>query len=188
MEQLKNMKEQITSAVQGQLCNLSEANSKELGEAVDMIKDLAEAIYYCTITEAMEKTEKEDKEKQPMNNYYYTTPYYRYPEYEPDIYYYGGRSMVGDGGNYTGTSRDSRMYRESVYPRTTDPHEGRSPISRKMYMEDKQNHQSTEIKMKDLEKYMVELTKDITEMIEDATPEEKTLLSQKISTLATKII
>ena len=29
-----------------------------MGEAIDMIKDLSEAIYYCTITEAMEKSDK----------------------------------------------------------------------------------------------------------------------------------
>ena len=34
---------------------------------------------------------------------------------------------------------------------------------------------------------MQELTSDIAEMIEDATPEEKQLLQKKISSLATKI-
>jgi hypothetical protein len=34
---------------------------------------------------------------------------------------------------------------------------------------------------------MHELTNDIMEMIEDATPEEKQLLRQKITTLSTKI-
>jgi hypothetical protein len=34
---------------------LSEVDTKELGEAIDMIKDLEEAIYYCTVTEAMTK-------------------------------------------------------------------------------------------------------------------------------------
>jgi hypothetical protein len=32
---------------------LGEVDTKELGEAIDMIKDLEEAIYYCTVTEAM---------------------------------------------------------------------------------------------------------------------------------------
>ena len=41
--------------------------------------------------------------------------------------------------------------------------------------------------MKELEKYMQELSSDITEMIEEATPEEKQFLSSKISTLASKI-
>ena len=54
---LKTMKEQLTSCVQGQLGDISKVNAHELGEAVDMIKDLAEAIYYCTITQSMEKGE-----------------------------------------------------------------------------------------------------------------------------------
>jgi hypothetical protein len=41
--------------------------------------------------------------------------------------------------------------------------------------------------MRELEAYMQELTTDITDMIQDASPEEKLMLQQKISTLATKI-
>ena len=41
--------------------------------------------------------------------------------------------------------------------------------------------------MQELEKYMRELTDDILEMIEDAIPEEKVILNQKLSTLANKI-
>jgi len=43
---------------------MEKVDAQELGAAVDMIKDLSEAIYYCTITEAME--EKED-EKEPKS-------------------------------------------------------------------------------------------------------------------------
>jgi hypothetical protein len=56
-EALKMMKEQLMSCVQGQLGDIKNADAHELGEAVDMIKDLAEAIYYCTITDSMEKSE-----------------------------------------------------------------------------------------------------------------------------------
>ena len=52
-EAMKTMKEQLMSCVQGQLGDLSKVNAHELGEAVDMIKDLSEAIYYCTITDSM---------------------------------------------------------------------------------------------------------------------------------------
>jgi len=52
-EALKAMKEQLMSCVQGQLGDISKVDAHELGEAVDMIKDLAEAIYYCTITDSM---------------------------------------------------------------------------------------------------------------------------------------
>ena len=60
-EKLKHMKDTLMCAVEMQLCDLSEVDTKELGEAIDMIKDLEEAIYYCTVTEAMQgnKTEME---------------------------------------------------------------------------------------------------------------------------------
>ena len=48
------MKRQITCAVECALCDITNADTHELGEAIDMIKDLEEAIYYCTVTEAME--------------------------------------------------------------------------------------------------------------------------------------
>lgn len=57
-EALKMMKNQLENCVQGQLGDLSKVDTHELGEVVDMVKDLAEAIYYCTITEAMEKGDK----------------------------------------------------------------------------------------------------------------------------------
>lgn len=41
--------------------------------------------------------------------------------------------------------------------------------------------------MKELDKYIQELGHDITEMIQDASPEEKQMLQQKISALATKM-
>ena len=73
MEQLKSMKQCLVSCVQGQMGRLGEVDAKELGEAVDMIKDLSEAIYYCTITEAMEE-KGEGKEKE--HHYYYMEPHY----------------------------------------------------------------------------------------------------------------
>ena len=56
-----------------------------------------------------------------------------------------------------------------------------------MYMESKEQHKDTNTKIHDLEKYMNELSMDITEMIEGASPEEKQMLQKKISTLASKI-
>ena len=55
----------IMAQVQAQMGHLEQVDTKELGEVIDMIKDLSEAIYYCTITEAMEE---KDKEKEV---YYY---------------------------------------------------------------------------------------------------------------------
>lgn len=51
------MKECLIEQVEYQLADIHNADCKELGEAIDMIKDLAETIYYCTVTEAMEGKE-----------------------------------------------------------------------------------------------------------------------------------
>ena len=178
MERLKQMKDSLVSIVQSQMGgHLDQVDTKELGEAIDMIKDLEEAIYYCTITKAM--TEKEDKEKE--HHYYYTEKVY--PDYYRDMDRSAGRMYYGGNG--------SNGYDEKItsYPSTMmrDAREGRSGRSRKSYMESKEMHQGKEMQMKELEKYMQELTHDITEMVSDASPEEKVMLQQKISMLASKI-
>ena len=62
MHRLKHIKDSILDCLQAQVdCNLKNVNTKELGEVVDMVKDLEEAIYYCSIVEAMEE-EKDSSE------------------------------------------------------------------------------------------------------------------------------
>lgn len=53
-KKLEHMKDTLMCAIECEMCNLEAANTAELGEAIDMVKDLSEAIYYATITEAME--------------------------------------------------------------------------------------------------------------------------------------
>lgn len=201
MDQLKIMKEQLIAQVQGQMGNLSTVDAKEMGEVVDMIKDLAEAAYYCAVTEAMEES-KEEKKQQPM----YYTPYlpyeksyiynpYRDMDIENGRMYYSG----GNGGNSSGGGQGSSMgggarQYSGQYPRDSYPmmvrdyREGRSPIMRKNYMESKEMHHDKATQMKELEDYIKELSKDITEMIEDATPEEKAILKQKMTQLTGLIV
>ena len=62
MKRLEQMTESLISCVQGQISgNLQQVDAKELGEAIDMIKDLEEAIYYCTITKALNEEESWEK-------------------------------------------------------------------------------------------------------------------------------
>jgi gas vesicle protein len=68
-----------------------------------------------------------------------------------------------------------------------DSKEGRSSMSRKMYMEAKNANKDKATQLRELEKYMQELSTDITEMIADASPEEKQYLEKKITALASKI-
>ena len=53
IEELKRMKNCLITQAQSQMNNLSMVNTQEMGEVIDMIKDLEESIYYCTIDEAM---------------------------------------------------------------------------------------------------------------------------------------
>ena len=56
-ETLKTMKHMLIEATYEQVKNLECANYKELGEAIDMIKDIEETLYYCAVIEAMESGE-----------------------------------------------------------------------------------------------------------------------------------
>jgi hypothetical protein len=126
--------EKIMCEIEKQLDYLECVNTKELGEAVDMIKDLSEAMYYDVVTETMLKV-------------------------------------------------------DELSPKSVEEshHDAHSYHSRKVYLEAKEKHLDKAIQMRELEKYMQELTHEIIEMIDDATPEEKTYLTKRITTLATKI-
>lgn len=134
------MEEQLIAEAEKQFECLEEVCTKELGEVIDMIKDLKEAIYYEAITKAMEgdswKTEKSD------------------------------HHQIGD---------------------SRSEHEGKSPLSRKMYLEAKHMNKDKATQLRELEKYMQELSQDVVDMIADASPEEKQYLEKKITALASKV-
>ena len=195
MERLKIMKETLMSAAQSQMGNLAATDTKELGEVIDMIKDLEEAIYYCSITESMKEHKEEEKYLKHYQERYLPIPMMN-EMYQRDMdrndwgrMYYPGRVIESKDGSMN--RGNSRYYTEKdwdMYPiNMRDSREGKSPLSRKSYMEAKELHQGKEIQMKELDKYIQELGHDITEMIQDASPEEKQMLQQKISALATKI-
>ena len=119
---------------------------------------------------------------------YHMTPE-MYREHDPEYY----RDMDRDMGRmyYTETGMRGNMGNSS---RTgmRDGREGRSGASRRSYIETKEMHpdnsqESKQMKMKELEKYMGELSGDITEMIAGASNEEKTMLKAKLQTLMQKI-
>lgn len=183
MQQLKMIKDCLESAVAAQVTDLSNANAQELGEAVDMIKDIAEAMYYCS------KIEKKNHKDEEM-----------YVEYSGD-YYSKGRDM---------DKQEHRMYYTESYPRHTAPHpgstyqswdnnggrdeppmrdgrEGRSPTHRRTYMEAKEGHHDKAVTMQKLELYAQDLVTDVLEMLQDASPEEKSLLHKKLVALSEKV-
>ena len=204
------MKESLVSCVENQLTHLESVDTKELGEAIDMIKDLEEAIYYCTITKAMNKKGEEKEEYYSQKQYrdmdrrigrmYYEDPRYMggndtYRQYSSN----GGQSNSGSSSgnsNNSSSSQDqsggnnggsSRQYSEKEYDIMRDRREGKSPMSRRTYMEAKESHSDKAHQMKELENYMQELTQDVVEIVEGASAEEKQYLSKRVAALANKL-
>lgn len=167
MYRLCEMKNCLINAAQSQMSNLANCDAEELGEVIDMIKDIEEAIYYCTITEAMKEND--------SSTMYYKESIRKKKRNVPMDYYEKYKEKY--------IEEDEEEYPVKIY----DSREGRSPERRRMYMESKALHHDQAKKMKELEDYMKELNQDILEMIEDASPEEKQLLQKKIALLATKI-
>ena len=250
-KRLEHMKETLMCAAEMELCNLGEVDAEELGAVVDMIKDLEEAIYYCTVTEAMKNSDEMELEMKKGGNHQQengeSRMYYagsRYPMYygEDDMMYArrrradgtfyadgqgGGTSYAGQGGGRGGSSYADQggggssyargggnssyaeggrggsyaegnsynaMYGGEMYGNGSsyayaerDEREGRSYNSRRMYMEAKDMKKDKATQLRELEKYMQELSQDIVEMINDASPEEKQYLEKKITALASKV-
>ena len=210
-EMIKSMKQTLMCCAQGQMGHLESVDAKELGEVIDMIKDLEEAMYYCVITEAMEKGEKDGYGKSTSRHYcdnpdhwykdwdngrmYYYPPmsinyYSENGKYNPDQgdmkHYYSENASSSSRGGHNG----GRMYHEKEWPyemMMRDHREGQSPMSRRRYMEAKEMKHDKNIQLQELEKYMKELSDDVVEMIDDASSEEKKYLANKISALATKV-
>ena len=148
---LKWMEEALVDVIEMQFCNLDDVCTKELGEAVDIIKDLEEAMYYHTITEAMKKEKTATTHSWKMESSY------------------------------------DREMEDMMVKEEWDEWLGHSPHGRKRYLEAKEHGKDKATQLRELEKYMQELSTDIVEMIDDASPEEKSYLEKKISALATKI-
>ena len=189
MERLKYMEEALMGCVQAQLSHLDTVDTEELGQAIDMIKDLEQAKYYCSIVKAMEEAE-EDETKEMSH---------RHSRRRDMDRVYGRMYYEGPDGDFKGRyplkkrDRDEDWESYPYYPERgreidiRDSREGRSPVTRRMYMESKQLHKDKTEKVKELEKYMQELSEDIVEMIDGASPEERQVLEKKMTSLTNKI-
>ena len=194
MEELKSIEKCLISQVQAQCGDLKKVNAKELGEVMDMIKDLEEAMYYCSIIEAMEKSA---EEKQNMNiNYYMEGDAGR--NYYGGRMYYDGQSSNSSQSNSNSTSgNDSGMSGRKTYVpymeyapymmRDDKWRQDRSSTSRRMYMESKHEHKDNQQSMRELERYIYDLGEDLVDMVKESTPEEKQVLINKIQQLTSKI-
>lgn len=233
MEKLKDICKRIEDIVSAEIAKGAEQiDTHELGEAIDMIKDMKEAMYYGSVVKAMEESDEEEKmmDKLGMSDRYYRgqprnargqfkadgrpNKYYN-PTMMPEIYsldmydkmpmdmqreymrgYSDGvdtaKSMSRNYPDPFGNHGETNMSATQKNNMVRDYREGRSGMSRARYFEAKDKHSANtsedkQAKMTELEHYMNELSADVTEMISDATTEEKTMLRNKLTTLANKI-
>lgn len=207
---IKRMHEMIEKLSEAAECEFSKGienvDTCEMGKVVDMMKDLSEAMYYRTLTKAMQESDTEeimemfDKYGDDGKRYYdmwrYKSgrfapkgrgtrrgydepPYYhmtpdQYKEHEPEYW----RDL---------DRKDGKMY-------FTEPvtMESRYEKAKRGYKEAKHAHTSNtaedkQAKMKDLEAYLKELSEDVTQLLSDATPEERAMVRGKMQVLTQKI-
>lgn len=215
IERIHKMIECLTEKT---LCELDKGvenvNTEEMGEAVDMIKDLCEAEYKAVIVKSMKKADEEEEEynkellralkdeygEEGGRRYYdeyryangrfapkgrgirrgYTEPpYYHMPVNYNDMEYM--RDMD--------KSRGKMYYSEPIAPHVSESNYDRA---KRHYTETKEMHKGVstedkEHKMKALDTYIRELSGDISELLNDMTPDERNLLRTKMSNLASKL-
>ena len=212
IERMHKMQECLTEkAVSEFEKGIENVDTSEMGEVVDMIKDLAEAEYRSIISKAMKKADEEEEEhnkellkalkaeygEDDGRRYYDDYRYMRTGRYAPK----GKGSYVGRRGYeeppyyHSYPERDmDREYGRMYYTEPTTTHTSESGYDRakRMYTETKEMHKANtpddkEHKMKALDGYIKELGGDITQLIGDMTAEERNLMRTKLSTLVSKL-
>lgn len=182
--------------------------AKDMAEIMELC---AEAEYYHAITEAMEKNSDEENLIQMEKylpesryyprpkmiydgrdygeKYYTTTPYmtvYNPNDDEVDrsyrdrMYYSSNNNNGGRNGN-NGVSSGKSNYA------MRDMREGRSGISRRTYMEMKEKDADKADKVKEMKTWASDFAEDVMEMLDNASPEEKTIMKQHLAQIASKI-
>lgn len=150
IEKLKSIQECLASAAEAQVYDLENVDAQELGEVIDIIKDIEETIYYCTVTKAMKEGVEEYREPEAM---YYGGYRRKHPSWrEKDMgdwsderRYYDGKGSQHTSSNSSGhmsdgTGNSNSYYTEREYPHAfEDEREGKSYRSRRMYMESKES-------------------------------------------------
>lgn len=211
--------EKIADCAKTEVCKgVENLDTKEMKEVAEILNELCEAEYFCTLTKAMGEYEygKEYDMDGPMEErrYYrgrardsmgrfksrrgydemmdyhemYPMEHYRDMDREYGRMYYSG-SGSHDGNSMSGSMGSGTRMNDSGM---RDHREGRSGMSRRSYMETKEMHpgnsaEEKQAKTRELEKYMNELSSDLTEMIAGASAEEKSMLKSKMQTLLSKI-
>ena len=162
----------------------------EYGEDYDMHGPMEERRYYRGRARDSMGRFKSRRGYDEMMDYHemYPMEHYRDMDREYGRMYYSG-SGSHDGNSMSGSMGSGTRMNDSGM---RDHREGRSGMSRRSYMETKEMHpgnsaEEKQAKTRELEKYMNELSSDLTEMIAGASAEEKSMLKTKMQTLMQKI-
>ena len=181
-------------------------DTAEMGQVTDMLKDLAEAMYYRTLTKAMDESE-DDEIMDMFDRYGDGRRYYDHYRYADGRFAPKGRGMYRRGYDEPPYWRMTpEMYHDMEHYRDYDRKDGRMYYTdpgqimnessydraKRAYTESRDLHrgntaQDKEAKMRDLEGYFREISTDITDLLADMTPEERSMLKAKVSALATKL-
>lgn len=194
---IHEMLENLTECAKEQFNNgISSIDTCEMGKVVDMIKDLAEAEYHALIAKSMKEYE-EDEVRRFYDHYRYADGRFA-PKgdgtyrrtYMPYLTKYDGNDIMSRVRMRDLDRNDGRMY--YTEPISHDMNESRYDKARRMYTESKELHKANtqndkDQKMKDLENYFKEISEDLTDVISDATAEEKAMLRTKLTGLAGRI-
>ncbi len=205
------MIEKLAECAEKQFNNgIESVDTAEMGQVTDMLKDLAEAMYYRTLTKAMDDSDPEEimemfeRYGDGGRRYY---DHYRYADgrfapkgrgtyrrgYDEPPYYHMTPEMYRSMENYRDMDRrDGRMYYTEPSMNSGVHTESRYDMAKRNYTESKELHRGNtpedkEQKMKELEKYLREIGSDIAELISDASTEEKNLLKNRMQVIMQKI-
>lgn len=205
------MIEKLAECAEKQFDNgIESVDTAEMGQVTDMLKDLAEAMYYRTLTKAMDDSDPEEimemfeRYGDGGRRYY---DHYRYADgrfapkgrgtyrrgYDEPPYYHMTPEMYRNMENYRDMDRrDGRMYYSEPSMNSGVHTESRYDMAKRNYTESKELHRGNtpedkEQKMKELEKYLREIGSDIAELISDASTEEKNLLKNRMQVIMQKI-
>lgn len=205
------MIEKLAECAEKQFDNgIESVDTAEMGQVTDMLKDLAEAMYYRTLTKAMDDSDPEEimemfeRYGDGGRRYY---DHYRYADgrfapkgrgtyrrgYDEPPYYHMTPEMYRNMENYRDMDRQGgRMYYTEPSMNSGVHTESRYDMAKRNYTESKELHRGNtpedkEQKMKELEKYLREIGSDIAELISDASTEEKNLLKNRMQVIMQKI-
>lgn len=185
MEKIKEIKTRLEETVCEQLNHgIENVDCKEMSETIDMIKDLAMAMYYCQITDAMENSGAEyGKDYDYKGAYkYYGEPMGSYKYYQEPMRNTHTRkptpSLTAE--EYRNSDYfDGRMY----YTETDDM--GNSGKVRMKYIQNKGT--TPDARKEILEDYLNALGDDVMQMLESADENEKKLVRNKFQIWSTRL-